>query len=54
MKIQVYNGKEFVPIEIIKDMLGHRLGEFSPTRSKVKHGTAGIGATKGSKTQAKK
>jgi small subunit ribosomal protein S19 len=54
MKIQVYNGKDFVPIEITKEMLGHRLGEFSPTRQKVKHGTAGVGATKGSKTQAKK
>lgn len=54
MKIQTYNGHEFVPMEITKEMLGHRLGEFSPTRSKVKHGTAGIGSTKGSKSQAKK
>jgi small subunit ribosomal protein S19 len=54
MKIQVYNGKEFMPFEIVKEMLGHRLGEFSPTRSKVKHGTAGIGSTKGSKSQSKK
>ena len=34
-------------------MIGHRLGEFSLTRSKVTHGTAGIGATKGSKTEKK-
>jgi len=54
MKIQIYNGHEFMPIEIIKEMLGHRLGEFAPTRSKVKHGSAGIGSTKGSKSQAKK
>jgi small subunit ribosomal protein S19 len=54
MRIQIYNGHEFVPVEIIKEMLGHRLGEFSPTRGKVKHGTAGIGSTKGSKSQAKK
>ncbi len=54
MKIQIYNGHEFVPVEIIKEMLGHRLGEFSPTRGKIKHGSAGIGATKGSKSQAKK
>ncbi len=54
MKIQVYNGHEFVPVEITKEMLGHRFGEFSPTRGKVKHGTAGIGSTKGSKSQAKK
>ncbi len=54
MKIQVYNGHEFIPIEIINQMLGHRLGEFSATRGKVKHGAAGIGSTKGSKSQAKK
>jgi len=54
MKIQIHNGKDFVPIDIAKEMLGHRFGEFAPTRGKVKHGTAGIGATKGSKTQAKK
>jgi len=54
MKIQTYNGHEFVPTEITKEMLGHRLGEFSPTRGKVKHGAAGIGSTKGSKSQAKK
>jgi small subunit ribosomal protein S19 len=54
MKMQIYNGHEFLPIEITGQMLGHRLGEFSPTRGKVKHGTAGIGSTKGSKSQAKK
>ncbi len=54
MKMQIYNGHEFIPTEITGQMLGHRLGEFSPTRGKVKHGTAGIGSTKGSKSQAKK
>ena len=54
MKIQIYNGHEFLPVEITNQMLGHRFGEFSPTRGKVKHGTAGIGSTKGSKSQAKK
>jgi small subunit ribosomal protein S19 len=54
MRIQIYNGHEFVPVEITKEMLGHRFGEFSVTRGKVKHGTAGIGSTKGSKSQAKK
>jgi len=54
MKISIYNGHEFFPVEITKEMLGHRLGEFSPTRGKVKHGNAGIGSTKGSKAQAKK
>ncbi len=54
MKINVYNGHSFIPVEIIGEMLGHRLGEFSLTRGKVKHGSAGIGATKGSKHKAKK
>lgn len=48
LKIHVHNGKEFSPIDITIDMLGHRLGEFSVTRSKVKHGAAGIGATRSS------
>jgi len=54
IKIQIYDGHNFVPIEITGDMLGHRLGEFAPTRKRVAHGTAGIGATKGSKAKAKK
>ena len=48
LRINVHNGKEFFPIDITIDMLGHRLGEFSVTRSKVKHGAAGIGATRSS------
>ncbi|MDP2925431.1 MAG: 30S ribosomal protein S19 [Nanoarchaeota archaeon] len=54
MKIWIHNGKEFVPIEIIQEMLGHRLGEFSATRSRVKHGAAGIGATRSSASQSVK
>ena len=53
MKIAIYNGHEFFPVEIMKEMLGHRLGEFSLTRTKVKHGGAGLGATKGSKSKKK-
>ena len=54
IKIQIYDGHNFIPIEITGEMLGHRLGEFAPTRKRVAHGTAGIGATKGSKAKAKK
>jgi small subunit ribosomal protein S19 len=54
MKIQVYSGNAFVPIEIIGEMIGHRLGEFAPGRKKVSHGSAGIGSTKGSKHKSKK
>jgi small subunit ribosomal protein S19 len=52
--VNIYNGKQFLPIEIVPEMLGHRLGEFSITRQKVKHGTAGIGATKSSMAKATK
>lgn len=54
MNIQIYNGKVFNPVLIEPEMLGHRLGEMSGTRSKVAHSKAGIGATKGSKHKAKK
>ncbi len=54
MKINVHNGKAFLPVDITGDMLGHRLGEFALTRGKIKHGKAGVGATKGTKAQAKK
>ena len=54
MKISIHNGKNFVPILITGDMLGHRFGEFAPTRGKIKHSKAGIGATKGSKFKSKK
>ena len=53
-KIQVYSGREFLPFEITEEMLGHKLGEFAPTRSKVKHTKSGVGATKGSKHKSKK
>jgi|SRR3989344_702422 len=54
MKVQVYNGKTFVPIEIENEMIGHRLGEFSATRNKVKHGSAGVGATRSSASKSVK
>jgi len=54
MKMQIYNGKTFEPMEVTGEMLGHRLGEFAPSRKRVQHGSAGIGATKGSKHKAKK
>ena len=47
--LKIYNGKEFMPIMITADMVGHRLGEFAPTRRTVTHSAAGIGATRSSK-----
>ena len=29
----IYNGKKFIPVTISEDMVGHKLGEFSPTRT---------------------
>jgi len=54
MKIQIYNGNKFIPAEITGEMLGHVLGEFAPTRPKVAHSKAGVGATKGSRAKSKK
>ncbi len=34
----VYNGKVHVEVLVTEDMVGHRLGEFSPTRKFVRHG----------------
>ncbi len=48
MSINVYNGREFVPVKIKSQMVGHRLGEFSQTRTKVQHSSPGIGATRSS------
>ncbi|MYE38498.1 MAG: 30S ribosomal protein S19 [Candidatus Spechtbacteria bacterium SB0662_bin_43] len=36
--IGVHNGKEHVSIFIVEEMVGHKLGEFSPTRRFVRHG----------------
>ncbi|MFH1366892.1 MAG: 30S ribosomal protein S19 [Patescibacteria group bacterium] len=36
--IGVHNGREHLPVSIMENMVGHRLGEFSPTRKFVKHG----------------
>jgi small subunit ribosomal protein S19 len=34
----VYNGKVHIEVLVTEDMVGHRLGEFSPTRKFIKHG----------------
>jgi small subunit ribosomal protein S19 len=33
----VYNGKEFIAVYVTEDMVGHKLGEFSPTRKYSGH-----------------
>ena len=36
--IEVHQGKNFVPVKIREEMVGHCLGEFAPTRKFVRHG----------------
>ena len=48
LTIGIYSGKEFKIVEITPEMVGHFLGEFAPTRGRVRHSAPGIGATKSS------
>ena len=57
----IYNGKKFIPITISEDMVGHKLGEFSPTRQFSGHTPADkkakqeeVAAAEASKTNEKK
>jgi len=34
----VHNGKEHIPVRVTEDMVGHKLGEFSPTTKFARHG----------------
>ncbi|HOK35114.1 MAG TPA: 30S ribosomal protein S19 [Candidatus Pacearchaeota archaeon] len=38
MEFLVHNGKEFISVKIREEMVGHRLGEFSPTTKFQRHG----------------
>jgi len=38
LTIAVHNGREHIPVFVVEDMIGHKLGEFSPTRKFRKHG----------------
>jgi len=38
LTFQVHNGHKFVPVLIDEDMVGHKLGEFAPTRTYYGHG----------------
>jgi|TARA_B100000780_G_scaffold196960_1_gene139104 small subunit ribosomal protein S19 len=33
LSFAVHNGKKFIPVNVSEDMVGHKLGEFSPTRT---------------------
>jgi small subunit ribosomal protein S19 len=36
--IGVHNGRQHIPVSIIENMVGHKLGEFAPTRKFIRHG----------------
>lgn len=44
----IHNGKDFVAVEVVPEMIGRYLGEFAVTNRPVKHGTPGIGASRSS------
>lgn len=47
LTISVHNGKQHVPVFVSENMVGHRLGEFSPTRTFRGHPTGDKSAKKG-------
>jgi len=46
--IHIFSGKEFVPITITLQMVGHYLGEYVITNKRVNHGAPGVGASRSS------
>lgn len=54
LKFAVHTGKEFQQIEILPEMISHRLGEFIFTTKRVVHSAPGIGATRSSKAVSNK
>tara|TARA_B100001179_G_scaffold148819_1_gene108057 strand:+ start:2248 stop:2643 length:396 start_codon:yes stop_codon:yes gene_type:complete len=46
--VNVFSGKEFVPIVITTEMIGHYLGEYVITNKRVSHGAPGVGASRSS------
>jgi small subunit ribosomal protein S19 len=48
LTIHVHNGKDFTPVEIKPEMIGHYLGEYVMTNKRVVHGAPGVGASRSS------
>ncbi len=46
--VSVFSGKEFVPVAITPQMIGHYLGEYVRTNKRVVHGAPGVGASRSS------
>ncbi|KAG0222923.1 hypothetical protein B0O80DRAFT_474858 [Mortierella sp. GBAus27b] len=37
LKFQIHNGKDYVPLAVTEEMVGHKLGEFAPTRKRFSY-----------------
>lgn len=48
-RLLVHSGKDWMPVDVVPEMVGRRLGEFVLTRRRVAHSAPGVGATKSSK-----
>ena len=46
--VNIFSGKEFVPITISDEMIGHYLGEYVITNKRVTHGAPGVGSSRSS------
>jgi len=46
--VNVFSGKEFVPVTISPEMIGHYLGEYVITNKRVSHGAPGVGSSRSS------
>ncbi len=40
LTFSIHNGRKFIPVYVTENMVGHKLGEFAPTRTFKKHGAA--------------
>ena len=49
----IHNGRKFIPLTISEDMVGHKLGEFAPTRTFVSHTPADKKAAKVAEVEKK-
>lgn len=48
VQVNVFSGKEFVPVNISPEMISHYLGEYVITNKRVSHGAPGVGASRSS------
>jgi small subunit ribosomal protein S19 len=53
-RVDVHNGRKWIPVNIEEDMIGHRLGEFAATRSKSVHKAVLLKQRQAQKSKKKK